>query len=429
MEDTSPIKHKPTSRVIDSLHSKIDDLKNELESVKSSHDNYKKNFTVVSKKNDLFVDQLANAKHENDMINALLKRKERRIIDLEDQYSELSSANESLTLNNKNMKIRCDNLQESSSSSIAEYERLKIAYDALIASQVEYKRHYEKELNNLTSKFELYKKQNLENFNNLSAKLTDNDKDIDTLVESLTNKRKTMDNLYVNKNKTVLDFLSKLAKIAKLHGQESKAILQDNVENIKMLVEKYPDLPMKLNALEETDLDLESVINESNDTLSYSSFDDDTTLTSSPDLLSDATFNSKTLSRGNSISMKKRKNKRNSIRFDSKHSSDFNNLHTQSNAPRRSASNNKTSRNTFSEINSRLPTPPSHNDHDTVKDIINANNISYQNQLQNNQRTNNRNSNNKSKRRSMYGNNNSNNGQKAGSRQNSLNKSFSEVSI
>ena len=144
---------------------------------------------------------------------------------------------------------------------------------------------------------------------------------------------------------------------------------------------------------------------------------------------SDATFNSKTLSRGNSISMKKRKNKRNSIRFDSKHSSDFNNLHTQSNAPRRSASNNKTSRNTFSEINSRLPTPPSHNDHDTVKDIINANNISYQNQLQNNQRTNNRNSNNKSKRRSMYGNNNSNNGQKAGSRQNSLNKSFSEVSI
>lgn len=261
--------------------------------------------SVVSKKNDLFVDQLANAKHENDMINALLKRKERRIIDLEDQYSELSSANESLTLNNKNMKIRCDNLQESSSSSIAEYERLKIAYDALIASQVEYKRHYEKELNDLTSKFELYKKQNLENFNNLSAKLTDNDKDIDTLVESLTNKRKTMDNLYVNKNKTVLDFLSKLAKIAKLHGQESKAILQDNVENIKMLVEKYPDLPMKLNALEETDLDLESVINESNDTLSYSSFDDDTTLTSSPDLLSDATFNSKTLSRGNSISMKK----------------------------------------------------------------------------------------------------------------------------
>ena len=75
----------------------------------------------------------------------------------------------------------------------------------------------------MTSKFELYKKQNLENFNNLSASLTDNDKDIDRLVESLTNKRKTMDNLYVNKNKTVLDFLSKLAKIAKLHGQEFKA--------------------------------------------------------------------------------------------------------------------------------------------------------------------------------------------------------------
>lgn len=428
MEDTSPKKHKPTSRVIDSLHSDIDSLKNELESVRSSHDTYKKNLAVASKKNDLFVDQLANAKHENDMINALLKRKERRIIDLEDQYNELSSANESLTLNNKNMKIRCENLQESSSSSIAEYERLKIAYDALIASQIEYKRHYEKELNNLTSEFELYKKQTLENFNNLSAKLTDNDKDIDTLVESLTNKRKTMDNLYVNKNKTVLEFLSKLAKIAKLHGQESKAILQDNVENIKLLVEKYPDLPMKLNSLEDTEIDLESVINESNDTLSNSSFDDDTTLTSSPDVLSDASFSNKNLSKGNPISMKKRKSKRNSIRFDSKHSSDFNNLHTQSNASRRNVSNNKNSRNTSSEINSRLPTPPSHNDHDTVKDIINANNISYQNQLQNNQRTNNRNPNNKSKRKSMYGNSNTNN-QTPGSRQSSLNRNFSEVSI
>lgn len=428
MEHTSPIKHKPTSRVIDSLHSEIDTLKNELESVRLSHDTYKKNFAVASKKNDLFVDQLANAKHENDMINALLKRKERRIIDLEDQYNELSSANESLTLNNKNMKIRCENLQESSSSSIAEYERLKIAYDALIASQVEYKRHYEKELNNLTSEFELYKKQTLENFNNLSAKLADNDKDIDTLVESLTNKRKTMDNLYVNKNKTVLDFLSKLAKIAKLHGQESKAILQDNVENIKLLVEKYPDLPMKLNSLEDTEINLESVINESNDTLSSSSFDDDTTLTSSPDLLNDASFSNKNLSKGSSISMKKRKSKRNSIRFDSKQSFDFNNLHTQNNTSRRYVSN-KNSRNTSSEINSRLPTPPSHNDHDTVKDIINANNISYQNQLQNNQRTNNRNPNKKSKRKSMYGNSNTNNNQTAGSRQSSLNRNFSEVSI
>ena len=33
------------------------------------------------------------------------------------------------------------------------------------------------------------------------------------------------------------------------------------------------------------------------------------------------------------------------------------------------------------------------------------------------------------KKKLMYGNNNSNNGQKAGSRQNSFNKSFSEVSL
>lgn len=424
MEDTSPVKHKPTTKVIDSLHSEIDSLKNELESVKLSHDNYKKNYAVASKKNDLFVDQLANAKHENDMINALLKRKERRIVDLEDQYNELSSTNESLTLNNKNMKIRCDNLQESSSSSIAEYERLKIAYDALIASQVEYKRHYEKELNDLTSRFEAYKKQNLEDFNSLNSKLANTDKDIDTIVESLTNKRKTMDNLYVNKNKTVLEFLSKLAKIAKLHGQESKVILQDTLGNIKLLIEKYPDLPMKLSSLDESEVNIEKLLNESNDALSNSSFDEDTTLTNSPDLLNDV-GNNKGLNRNNSIAMKKRKNKRNSIRFDSKNGSDLSNWNSQSNVSRKT-SNNKQIRASSFETGSRLPTPPSHNDHDTVKDIIYANNASYQNQQQNNHKT--RNSSNKSKRRSMHGNNINNNGLKSNNKSGLQNKNLSEVS-
>ena len=46
-------------------------------------------------------------------------------------------------LSNKNMKIRCENLQSNSNANIAEFERLKISYDALIASQMEYKNHYQ----------------------------------------------------------------------------------------------------------------------------------------------------------------------------------------------------------------------------------------------------------------------------------------------
>ena len=64
--DESPVKNKQTSRVIDSLHGEIDDLKTELENVKQTSEDYKKKCAILAKKNDLFVDQLANAKHENE---------------------------------------------------------------------------------------------------------------------------------------------------------------------------------------------------------------------------------------------------------------------------------------------------------------------------------------------------------------------------
>lgn len=352
--EESPVKHKPTSKVIETLHTQIDALKTELESTKTQHDDYKKKYSIASKKNELFVDLLANAKHENDMINALLKRKERRIVDLENQYNELSSTTETLKLENKNMKIRCDGLQELSASSIAEYERLKIAYDALIASQNEYKRHYQKEVTTLTAQLDEFKKKSQENFANLQTSLSSNDKDVDALLDSLTNKRKTMDNLNVSKNKAILELVSKLAKTAIAHGQESKAILQQNVEVISGLVEKHPDLSDKITEHEKVEIDLDDILGDATETLLNSSFDEEATLVASPDPSVDA---SKQWQNGPSrqASMKRRKNKRNSMRFDSGAGASFASLQspTQLSIPKRSGSNPNSP-----SLNGRVSTPP-----------------------------------------------------------------------
>lgn len=392
--DESPIKNKPTSRVIDSLHTQIDTLKTQLETIKSSNDDFKKKNTLLNSKNESFVDQLANAKHENDMINALLKRKERRITDLEDQFNELTSTNESLAFNNKNMKIRCENLQESSATSIAEFERLKISYDALITSQAEYKRYYQKEVKGLTDAFDTYKSLSTQRFTDLSEKLTSNDKDVDTLLDSLSNKRKTMDNLYVNKNKLILDLLSKLGKAGKIHGEESKIVLKECLDAMKELLSKYPDLEEKLKLHEGIDIDLEKFLGETEEVL-----EDEMTLINSPDLNAgnhsgESTPNkgrgghsrsssipgrsgitqdhSRTLSTGSSvqrastIQSKRRKNKRNSIRFDSKTAPDFSSpsspLTTQLNLPKRpNMSNNGNNMIVYGGRNvesTRTPTPP-----------------------------------------------------------------------
>lgn len=256
----SPVKNKPTSRVIDSLHSQIDTLKNELEDLRMSNRENQKKVSILSLKNDSLVDQLANAKHENDMINALLKRKERRIVDLEEQFDDLSSLNDSLKLSAKNLKIRCENLQELSASSTAEYERLKIAYDAMLAAQNEYKKHYTSELGDLTLLFESYKSQSQLQLKELQDKLASNDKDVDTLIDSLTNKRKVMDNLYVTRNKAVFDLLANLARVAKAHGEESRAVLLENVDTINLLRATYPDLQDKIGAREPLVLDLDELL-------------------------------------------------------------------------------------------------------------------------------------------------------------------------
>lgn len=276
--EESPKKQQPTSRVIDSLHSQIDTLKDELENLRVSHADYKKKHSILSTKNESLVDQLANCKHENDMINALLKRKERRIADLEEQFDELHSLNELLKVSSKNLKIRCDNLQESSATLTAEYERLKIAYDALMASQNEYKRHYQEELNTLLTQFADYKAESLREYDQLTEKFNSNDKDVDTLLDSLANKRKVMDNIYVNRNKAVLQLLATLAKAAKAHGEESKSLLLENVNIINLIREKFPDLQDKIAERTETTVDLDELLLESSDTLDVSFSDVDLTV-------------------------------------------------------------------------------------------------------------------------------------------------------
>lgn len=324
--EESPSKKPTSSKVIDSLQKQIDELKEELETTKISNSNYKKKYEIVSQKNDLFVDQLANSKHENDMINALLKRKERRILDLESEYNNLISSNENLKMTNKNMKIRYDSLQELSASSTAECERLKIAYDALTASQVEYKKHYELEIQKLNEEFKKFKSHFTTKYEDLLLKFNNNDKDIDSLLDGLTNKRKTLDSLYFNKNKLILDLLSKLALVAKTHGQDTKQILHDNLDNLIQLREKYPDLEVKINeknlqdnenslssikdgesqqltesALKE--INLEGLISEGNEALN-TSFDEEATLIDEPRL-----SRQNTLKKNNTNNKKKRYSK------------------------------------------------------------------------------------------------------------------------
>ena len=314
----SPVKMKPgssSSKVIDTLHTTIDSLSLEIATLKQTNQELSRKSQVATAKNDSFVDQLANLKHENDMLSALLKRKERRILDLEDQNSELSNSVESLNMLTKQMKMRCEKLSDSSMQSMAEYERLKISYDALVASCNEYKQHYKTELDTLQKSLDTYKQENHKQWETLNELISSNDKDIDTLLDSLNNKKKLMDNIYVNKNTKVLTMLSTLATLVKAHGTESKNVLGDNAQTIEFLLEKYPDLEEKILEKEQIEIDINSILYALKDALENTSFDEeDVTLINSPELepSSDGNFPAQQLQKRHNVGNQQTSNNNNS---------------------------------------------------------------------------------------------------------------------
>lgn len=140
------------------------------------------------------------------------------------------------------MKMRCENLATNNDKTMAEYESLKISYDALVTSCKEYKQHYKKEIDAISENFEIYKAANSAKWEELQKLISSNDKDVDTLLDSLGNKKKAMDNIYVHKNTKVLQILTTLANLVKSHGQESKHVLSECSDTIEYLLNKYPDL-------------------------------------------------------------------------------------------------------------------------------------------------------------------------------------------
>lgn len=77
-----------TSKVIDTLHSQIDALQAQLQETTVSLNECRKKNSILSKRNEDMVEQLSNANHQAEIAQSLLKRKERRVADLEEQLTQ-----------------------------------------------------------------------------------------------------------------------------------------------------------------------------------------------------------------------------------------------------------------------------------------------------------------------------------------------------
>ncbi|ODQ80334.1 hypothetical protein BABINDRAFT_48726, partial [Babjeviella inositovora NRRL Y-12698] len=259
MSEEQTSRNTGTSQVIHSLHQTIDQLKEDLEESKQQARDFKKKYDMLSKKHDHIMEQLANAKHESDMINALLKRKERRIIDMETQYSDSMYTAENLEFKNKNLEIRCKKLEESEQNSVTEYERLKIAYDTIVRSQNEYRSHFTQEILTLKHTLANFVQEREAALAATADRFDANCASADKLFDNLVGKSRDLEGIYSKKNTAIIESLKHLALAAKAHGEETDGVLTHGEVVLDEVYKHFPELRAKRKAAAEAKAGLNGV--------------------------------------------------------------------------------------------------------------------------------------------------------------------------
>lgn len=240
----SPTKAKllGTTRVIDNLHSEIDELKLALETSEAKVKEYKQKCEVINKRSVQVIETLTNTKHENEMMSSMLQRKERRIKDLEEQLTEVSSRADKLEFDQKTKDSRISNYEENETRLVGEMETLKNSYDVLIRSQKEAKKYYQEEIDSLKEQHESFWKERELKLNLNIDKFNSNDLELIENFKKMSDKSSKLEILYQQKNNAIVEALKVLALAAKDHGNKTIKVLNECEEVLKAANRKLPNL-------------------------------------------------------------------------------------------------------------------------------------------------------------------------------------------
>jgi SWI5-dependent HO expression protein 3 len=221
----SPRKATSSTRVIESLHRELDELKLEMLNYKNRNAELKKANEIVTRRRDQLVEQLSNSKHENDTVNSLLQRKERRIASLEEQLNEATCSSDDLKFKMKSLETRCSKLQENEALSVAEYERIKIAYDIMVTSQKEYRVYYTSEIKSLKGKLEAYIKEKDTQMQKNITLINKSDATIYRSIKSIKLRSREIEEKYTKRDQELSRNVEQLQKNVDLNTQNTQLLI------------------------------------------------------------------------------------------------------------------------------------------------------------------------------------------------------------
>lgn len=252
-----------TSKVIDELQSKIDQLGGDLNETKESLREYKQKNSILRKRNDNLVEQLSNAKHESDMSESLLKRKERRVVDLEAQLTEALSKADNLQFELQDMKKKAKMLTEKEEVAVSECERLKVSYDAIVTAQNEYKRLMGNKLSGLEQRLFSFLDDRKKTLDSNMDLLKRQEPEIMASYQVVVKNSERLEEMYAQRQQSVSQALVALAGATKTHGEKTGIVMAE-CEDVLKQMNRNEELMARLRSTN-NDSDTKEDIKESNE--------------------------------------------------------------------------------------------------------------------------------------------------------------------
>ena len=181
------------------------------------------------------VEQLSNAKHQAEVAESLLKRKERRVQDLENQLTEVTSTSDSYRFEMESLKSKLHSYENDSFRYTSENDRLSRSYEVLQSSFNDYKLSMSRTIADLKDQIPSFIQSQCKSLSNNLANLKDNQPTITTNFNLLTKNSKRLEELYSQKYDKVNNYLVLLTQSTRQHGQATSIVLEECEEILKKI--------------------------------------------------------------------------------------------------------------------------------------------------------------------------------------------------
>lgn len=232
-----------STQIIESLYTKVDSLTNTNLQLTLQSQNMLEKLDVAQKKEVKLVENISMYKHQKGNLDTMLRRKLRKISELEEELASLQMTFSSVKTINKELNDNLIELNEKEAVDKEKVDTLAKDYDTLVQSQDSYRLHFEKTIDQLSQEMQTVKMnyinkltQRMQNSDSFEIKLNKYKKLIDRLEKSGSLK----DIAKGLKDDTCQDTLKKLdldswITLYKLSGKITQNYAEKNDLDLKLL--------------------------------------------------------------------------------------------------------------------------------------------------------------------------------------------------